>query len=173
MSIWDQLINFLSTYQADPATYLLIFFLFCVAAAIILPIPVEIPLVINPSVPFVLKAIVLGLGKGAGAAGVFYIGMGIEKTVMKFKRWGWFRWLLEKSEKFVRKYGYFAMFAIMSIPGMVDMIPLYVFSILNKEGKLMTLRGFVVVNILAGITRAALIYLIFYILDIPIFSPST
>jgi len=62
---------------------------------------------------------------------------------------------------------------IMAIPGMVDTIPLYVFSILNKEGKLMTLRGFVVVNILAGITRAALIYLIFYILDIPIFSPST
>jgi len=172
MSVWDQLIDFLSAYQADPATYLLIFFLFCVAAAIILPIPVEIPLVINPGVPFILKAIVLGLGKGVGAAGVFYIGIGIETTVMKFKKWGWFRWLLEKSEKFVRKYGYFAMFALMAIPGMVDTIPLYVFSILNKEGKLMTLRGFVLVNILAGITRAALVYLIFFILGIPIFSPS-
>ncbi|MCJ7607694.1 MAG: hypothetical protein MUO94_07605, partial [Thermoplasmata archaeon] len=57
--------------------------------------------------------------------------------------------------------GYPAMFAIMAIPFMVDTIPLYVFSVLNKEGELMTLKWFVLVNFLAGVTRAALVYFLF------------
>ena len=156
----DQLTELLSEYQADPATYLLIFFLFCVAAAIILPIPIEIFLVIDPAVPFVLKALVMGLGKGTGAAAVYFIGAKVEQTIQRFARWGWFNWLLVKSEAFVRRYGYFAMYIIIASPGMVDTIPRYIFSLLNKEGELMTFRGFVIVNVLAGITRAFLIYAI-------------
>ena len=167
MGFWDSLGDWLNQYQADPATYLFLFFLFCIAASIILPIPVEILLVV-PGVPFVYKAIVMGLGKGVGAIAVFYIGAEIEQVVRRFSKWRWFKWLLDKSEIFVRRYGYGAMYVIMSIPGMVDTIPLYIFSILNKEGELMTLRGFAIVNVLAGMTRAALIYLLFVVLDIPI-----
>jgi len=169
MGFWDQLTDLLSANQADPLTYLVIFFLFCVAAAIILPIPIEIFLVIDPQVHFVWKALVMGLGKGTGALAVFFIGHEIESTVRRFTRWGWFKWLLDKSEKFVRRYGYPAMFVIMAVPGMIDTIPLYIFSILNKEGKLMTWQGFTIVNILAGITRACLIYVIFFVFDIDIF----
>jgi len=50
------------------------------------------------------------------------------------------------------------MYLIMSIPGMVDTIPLYVFAIINREGTLMTLRDFAIANFLAGINRAFLIY---------------
>lgn len=157
---WGDLMDWLSANQADPVTYLFVFFLFCVLAAIILPIPIEVALVVDPSVPFILKALVMGLGKGTGALAVFFIGLKVEKTVLKFAKWGWFRWLLEKSERFVRRYGYVALYLIMSIPGMVDTIPLYVFSILNKEGELLGWRGFTIVNILAGITRAFLIYTI-------------
>jgi membrane protein DedA with SNARE-associated domain len=160
--IWSQLIDFLSANEADPATYLLIFFIFCVAAAIVLPIPVEIALVVNPSIFFPIKALVMGLGKAVGATGVFFIGRKIDETVGVYARkWRWYRWLLVKSENLVRRYGYPAMFVIMSIPGMVDTIPLYVFSVLNKEGELMTLKGFVLVNFLAGITRAILIFTLF------------
>jgi membrane protein YqaA with SNARE-associated domain len=173
MGVIDQLTDLLSEYQADPATYLLIFFLFCVAAAIILPIPIEIFLVIDPAVPFVFKALVMGLGKGTGAMGVYFIGAKIEETILKFAKWRWFNWLLVKSEAFVRRYGYFAMYIIMAIPGMVDTIPLYIFSILNKEGELMTLRGFVIVNILAGTTRAFLIYAIVTWLGWDIFNVAT
>jgi hypothetical protein len=222
MSFWDELIDLLSAHQADPVTYLLIFFLFCVAASIILPIPIEIFLVIDPSVPFPLKMLVMGLGKGTGAFAVYYIGYEIDVIAARAARWrgfalrligmvksfvgdheslsrvagkpwfrsmlhslrklvherrrggrvsswGWIRWLMRKSDAFVRRYGYPAMFLIMAIPGMVDTVPLYVFSILNKEGQIMTLRGFVITNILAGITRAGLIYLIFYGLGIEIF----
>ncbi|UCE45061.1 MAG: hypothetical protein JSU93_06660 [Methanobacteriota archaeon] len=160
--MFNELTEYLSTHEADPATYLLIFFIFCVAAAVILPIPVEIALVVNPSIHIALKAAVMGLGKGTGALAVFFIGRKIDETVGQYaKKWRWYNWLLVRSEKLVRKYGYVAMYAIMSVPGMVDTIPLYIFSILNQEGQLMTLRYFVLVNILAGVTRAFLIYALF------------
>jgi hypothetical protein len=53
------------------------------------------------------------------------------------------------------------MFAILCIPFFPDTVTLYVFSILNKEGKLMTWRGFVITNVFAGITRAFIVYFIF------------
>jgi membrane protein DedA with SNARE-associated domain len=155
--IWSQLIDFLSANEADPATYLLIFFIFCVAA-------------VNPSIFFPIKALVMGLGKAVGATGVFFIGRKIDETVGVYARkWRWYRWLLVKSENLVRRYGYPAMFVIMSIPGMVDTIPLYVFSVLNKEGELMTLKGFVLVNFLAGITRAILIFTLFTAFGVELF----
>ncbi|HIH01679.1 TPA: hypothetical protein HA259_06360 [Thermoplasmata archaeon] len=160
--LWNQLTDYLQSNQADPATYLLVLFIFCVAAAIILPIPVEVALVVNPGIHIAVKAAILGLGKGTGALAVFFLGRKIDETVGQYaRRWRWYNWLLVKSEKLVRKYGYVAMYAIMSVPGMVDTIPLYIFSILNKEGKLMKLWGFVTVNVLAGVTRALIIYALF------------
>jgi len=168
--IWTQLMDYLSANQADPLTYLLIFYIFCVAAAVILPLPVEIALVANPGIHIAVKAAVMGLGKGTGALAVYFFGRKIDETVGQYaKRWRWYNWLLVKSEKLVRKYGYVAMYAIMSVPGMVDTIPLYIFSILNKEGELMTLWGFVAVNILAGVTRAFLIYGLFEVFGIQLF----
>lgn len=162
MGFWDSLIELLSQYEADPAVYLLIFFVFCVLAAIILPIPIEIFLVIDPSVPFVYKALVMGLGKGAGAVAVFYIGAAIEPAIRRFSRWRWFKWLLDMCERLVRRFGALGLYVIMSIPGMIDTIPLYLFSILNREGHFMTLRDFVLANILAGINRAMIIYTLFF-----------
>jgi membrane protein YqaA with SNARE-associated domain len=166
----SQLMDYLTANQADPVTYLLIFYLFCVAASIILPIPVEVALVVNPGIHIAVKAAVMGLGKGTGALAVYFIGRKIDETVGQYARkWRWYSWLLVKSEKLVRRYGYVAMYAIMSLPGMVDTIPLYIFSILNKEGELMTLRGFVLVNVLAGVTRAFLIYALFMAFGIELF----
>lgn len=200
--ILDQLMGYLDANQTDPVTYLLIFFLFCVAAAIILPIPIEIALIWNPGVFFPIKALVMGLGKGTGAIAVFYIPAVLKKIVNRMRRlgsmirrrvrreaagpsgldrrrvitrptaneprksevdiprWGWLRWFAAKSEVLVRRYGVLAMYFIMSIPGMLDTIPLYVFSIINKQGTLITLRNFAIANFLAGINRAFLIYAI-------------
>ncbi|OGS41465.1 MAG: hypothetical protein A3K67_03980 [Euryarchaeota archaeon RBG_16_62_10] len=163
------LLDYLSNNQADPLTYLVIFFLFCVAAAIILPLPVEIGLIWNPGIFFPIKALVLGLGKASGAIAVFVIGAKVEHAVHRFERWGWFRWLLTKSEAFTRRFGVFALYIIMSIPGMIDTIPLYIFSIFNKEGTLIPLRAFALANLLAGINRAFLIYAIFEIFGVEMF----
>lgn len=211
-SIIDQLMDFLMHNQAEPMTYLLIFFLFSVAAAVFLPIPIEIGLIWNPGLFFPLKALDLGLGKGVGAVAVFYIGAKLDTAALRLSRWGpvshirlwlwmvvhrlgidrwrlycrfrarscrraearqspsplvpempkwgWLSWLARKSEAFVRRYGVLAMYVIMSIPGMIDTVPLYVFAILNKEGTLITLRDFALANFLAGVNRAFLIFAI-------------
>jgi len=207
--ILQQLMDYLMNNQADPATYLLIFFLFCIAAAIILPIPVEIALIWNPGLFFPVKALVMGLGKGAGAIAVFYIPTVLKKIArrmhrwgpmrrirramgkaahrlgldrlrvftrltskrrrrseVEIPRWGWLRWIAGKSERFVRRFGVLAMYLIMSIPGMVDTVPLYVFSIINKDGTLMTLRDFALANFLAGLNRAFLIFAIVELLGL-------
>jgi len=161
-SILDQLMDFLTTHAEDPATFLPSLFIFSIAAAIILPIPVETSLVAVPeSMPFIVPAVVLGLGKGTGAIVVFFIGAKIEQTVMRFGRWHWFKWLLDKSEAFVRRFGYVALFVILCIPFMLDTVPLYVFSLLNKEKQLMKLQWFVVVNVLAGTVRGSIVILAF------------
>ncbi len=161
-SILDRAMWALTTSSEDPATYLVSLFVFSAAAAIILPIPVEAALVLAPaSMPFIVPALALGLGKALGAIAVFFIGAKIEETVMRFGKWRWFKWLLDKSEGFVRRFGYVALFVILSIPFMVDTVPLYVFSLLNKEGKLMKLQWFAVVNLLAGTVRASIILLAF------------
>ena len=210
--ILDQLMDYLDANQTDPVTYLLILFIFSVAAAVFLPLPVEIGLIWNPGVFFPVKALVLGLGKGVGAVAVFYIGAVLNKIASRTRRlgplrrmrrvigetahrlgldrwrvytrltskrprrsepeiprWGWLRWIATKSEVFVRRFGVLAMYLIMSIPGMVDTVPLYVFALLNKEGTLMTLRAFAIANFLAGINRAFLIYAILELLGVRLF----
>jgi hypothetical protein len=179
--ILGQLMDYLQANQTDPLTYLFVFFLFSVAAAIFLPIPIEIGLVWNPGMFFPLKALDLGLGKAVGSIAVFFIPSKIgvaarrlgwhpvAQTAPAPPRWGWLRWLSNKSEGFARRYGIIAMYIIMSIPGMIDTIPLYVFSILNKERTLMTLRDFALANFLGGINRAFIIFALLEILGIRLF----
>lgn len=224
MEYLDQLMDYLMGNQSDTGTYLLVFFLLCVAAAVFLPIPIEIGLIWNPSLFFPVKALVMGLGKGVGAVAVFYIGAEIDKLARllsgrRLGKWWLYKafpflnrcelatkrsergallarmicsttaalkaverkfarppktaergWLSRKSERFVRKYGVVAMYVIMSIPGMVDTVPLYLFSILNEEGTLISLRDFTLANFLAGINRAFIIFAILELLGIRLFA---
>lgn len=181
VNVLDQLMDYLQANQTDPLTYLLVFFLFSVAAAIILPIPIEIGLVWNPGMFFPLKALDLGLGKAAGSVCVFFIPSRLGAFLHKLgyhrahlaspapPRWGWLRWLSDRSESFTRRYGVIAMYVIMSIPGMIDTIPLYIFSIINKEGTIIRLRDFALANFLAGINRAFIIYALLELLGIRLF----
>jgi len=160
-TVWNDLMDFLyGLNHADPATYLLSLFFFSFIAAVVLPIPVEVAVAIAPAgIPIPAIAIVSGLGKGLGAMTVFFLGTTIEKTILNYTKWGWFRWVLNKSEVFVRRFGYPAIFIIMSIPLMTDTVPLYLFSLLNKEGKLLNVWWFSLVNVAAGFTRATIVLL--------------
>ncbi len=158
----DDLMQFLIDASSDPFLFSIIFFLYCVAAAIFLPIPVEIGLFLGDVHP-IIKILILGAGKAVGSYLVFFIGLkvdeGIKKKTERFKRYGKF---VEKLEAYVGKYGYFALYVILSIPLMVDTVPLYLFSIYNKNEGGMSQRGFVIVNFLAGCTRAIIIFTILY-----------
>ncbi len=161
-SLWNDLIDFINGLNhADPGTYLLSLFIFSFTAAVVLPIPVETAVALAPEdIPIAVVAIVSGLGKGLGAITVFYLGKTIEKTILTYAKWGWFRWILDKSERFVRRFGYPAVYIIMSIPLMPDTVPLYLFSLLNKEGKLLDVRWFGLINVFAGFTRAMIVLLL-------------
>lgn len=162
--------RFLEQYSTDPLAYGVIFFVYAILAAIVLPIPVEIGLILNPGTPFVFKALILGAGKAVGSVLVFYIGFKVESTVQRWaERWGYAKWFVEKSQKFVEKTGYFGLYVMLSIPGMVDTIPVYLFSLFNREGKVLEVRYFALANFLGGITRAFLLYLLLYVFGVNLF----
>jgi membrane protein DedA with SNARE-associated domain len=166
LDLTDILLNALG----DPLTYSIIFFTYVILAAIILPIPVEIGL-FNPYINPTILIIILAIGKGIGAFIVFYISKTIRKKIKEItigKNWEITKKIISKSENFVKKYGHYGLFIIMSIPLMVDSITLYLFSLLNptEEKTTLTSTKFVIINIAAGATRGIIILSIFYYIGI-------
>ena len=154
----------------DPLSYSFVFFIYVILAAVILPIPVEIGL-FNPYIHPVLLIIILALGKGLGALIVYHIGLGLRKSIKKRFRGGVItNKLITKCENFVKKYGYFGLFIVMSIPLMIDSASLYLFSVLNtkrkKSERSMILSKFILINIGAGFLRGSIVILISYYIGI-------
>jgi len=156
--LWD----FFVSVANDPVTYCIFFYIFSVLAAIVLPLPVELGLFLNPSVDIVIKALILGAGKATGSILVFYIGFSVEKPIRRWStRWHWFKHLVDGMEWLVAKLKYVGLYVLLSIPLMTDTVPIYLWSIFNKEGKAMRVPYFALTNLLAGITRASIVYVLF------------
>jgi len=157
----SQFIQILTDIANDPFLYSIVFFFFSIAAAIVLPIPVELGLILSPATPYWILAIVLGAGKAVGAGLVFKIGGTVEAPIRKYsERWRFFKRFVDFCEWFVAKLGYVGFYILLSIPLMSDTVPIYIFSVFNKEGKALHLWYFMLVNFLAGITRAALLWVL-------------
>jgi membrane protein YqaA with SNARE-associated domain len=155
--LWD----FLNSVQNDVFVYSAFLFLYSIASAIILPIPVELALFISPATPFILKALLLGAGKAVGSVAIFYIGFELEGPVRRWSdRFKFFKKFVDFCEWFVAKLGYVGLFILLIIPLMSDTVVLYVFSLFNKEGRVLQMKWFALVNLLAGITRAMIVYAI-------------
>jgi membrane protein DedA with SNARE-associated domain len=171
MGIVEDFVSILTGVAGDPILYSVVFFVYAVLAAIILPIPVEFGLILSPHTPWYVLAIVLGAGKAVGSVLVFRIGMEIEGPVRRWsKRVQWFGKFIELCERFVARYGYYALYVLLSIPFMSDTAVLYIFSIVNKDGEAMTLKWFAVVNFLAGVTRAIFLVTLLYIFNVNLFN---
>ncbi len=155
----------------NPLLYLLVFFLYCFLAAVILPIPVELGLL--GFIPFLLEGhsfmgldifsaffvlgLMMGLGKAVGSWVVFVIGVKIEDNIRVWFKWKWFQKLTEALSRFCERFGYIAIYIVLSIPIMPDTIPLYIFSLLNKDGEVFEAKWFVFTNFWAGISRAMIV----------------
>ena len=153
----------------DPITYSILFFVYVILTVLILPIPVEIGL-FNPYMHPVLLILLLAFGKGVGSSIAFEIGTRIRNIIKKRsistpftkKIIGW-------CEQFIRKYGYYGLFIIMSTPLMLDSITVYLFSLLNPKDdgkKALTRRWFVLINIAAGAVRGTIILLVAYFFSV-------
>ena len=159
MDVAEGLTSFLEQVQGDPLVYSVLFFIYIIAATLFLPIPVELMLFLSPATPFLFKAILLGVGKAVGSMIVFYIGMNVEGPINTLTRkWGFFRMVVNFSKWLVDKLGYLGLYIILSIPIMVDTVPVYLFSIFRKDRCDRDLRLFALTNLAAGITRAAIVY---------------
>jgi len=163
------LINILLGAMGDPITYSIVFFIYVILAALILPIPVEIGL-FNPVIHHAWLVFILAIGKGVGAFLVFEIGTRV-RGALKKRSIGTplTKKIVAWCERFVKKYGYYGLFIIMSTPLMIDSASLYLFSLLNPkdEGKrAMTRRWFVLVNIAAGAVRGTIIFLVAYLIGV-------
>jgi membrane protein DedA with SNARE-associated domain len=114
--------------------------------------------------------LILAIGKGVGAAIAFEIGTRA-RGVLKKRSIGTqlTKKIVAWCERFVRKYGYYGLFIIMSTPLMIDSVSLYLFSLSNPkdEGKrAMTRRWFVLINIGAGAVRGTIILSVAYFIGV-------
>lgn len=161
MDLGASLTSFIEQVQGDPLVYSVVFFIYIIAATLFLPIPVELLLFLSPATPFVLKALLLGVGKAVGSIIVFYIGMNVERPInILTRKWGFFRMVVNFSKWLVDKLGYLGLYLILSVPIMVDTVPVYLFSIFRKDRCDRDLKLFALTNLAAGITRAGIVYFV-------------
>lgn len=165
------LMDVLVNISHDPVLYSIVLFIYTIAATVILPIPVEAGLFLSPTTPMALKALVLGLGKAVGASLVFKLGDRLESPLDRItSKWRIVQGFTDLMQRFVAKTRYFGLYLILSIPLMVDTVPIYIFAVFNQKG-VMDLRHFALTNFLAGITRVAVVYLVFYFFGIQLTEP--
>lgn len=162
------LVDILRAAYETPGVYLALVFLYAIAVAVVLPIPIEFALVapiLTNRWDFVIGiAFALAAGKTVGAWLIFLLGLNVEGTIRGWsRRWRFAEWFVEKAEAFVRKTGYAGLYILLSIPLMSDTIPLYIYSLFNAEGRALNRNMFLIANFLAALNRVALLVLLFFL----------
>jgi len=156
----------IDTYNT-PWLYMLLAFGYAVLVAIVLPIPIEIallpPLLEQRWGYLTTVALAIAAGKTFGAWLIFILGLNVEGPVRKWsERWRAAAWVVVKAEKFVAKTGYAGLYLLLSIPLMSDTIPIYVYSLFNKEGRALERNMFLIANFLAALNRVAILGAAFF-----------
>ena len=123
---------------------LLLVFLYEVGAAVILPTPTELPLVSYKWVPLGWMILFAVAGKTIGSYLVFFLGDRLKNT-QRYHRWVDRHRILQTltawSERFVRRYGVFAVFLLLCIPGFPDTVSLYLFALVGHRPVLFSLAA--------------------------------
>lgn len=160
--VLDQITEFLQGilqgYVGQPALYVVILFTYSILTALFLPFPVEIALIVRPEdLPHYFVAIVLGLGKMVGAGAIFLIGLRVEDNIRYYAaRYRLAGKAVGYITRFVRTTRWIGLLILLSIPFFPDTVPIYLYSLFNKQGQLIQFHVFLIVNFLAGIARAYL-----------------
>ncbi len=123
---------------------LFLVFLYEVGAAVILPTPSELPLVTYKWLPVGWMMLFAVAGKIVGSYLVFFLGDRLKNTE-RFQRWvdryRVLQTLTRWSERFVRRFGVFAVFLLLCIPGFPDTVSLYLFAIIGQRPVLFSLAA--------------------------------
>ncbi len=116
----------------------------------------EFALILPGLAPWI-KAVVLGLGKATGALAIFGLGLRVEDNI---RRWSAHHPLVERGVNyafgFVKLTRWVGLLVLLSIPFMPDTLPIYIYSIFNREGQAIRPPAFIIVNFVAGVVRAGI-----------------
>ena len=147
--------------SAGEVGYLIGLFLYSIAAAVVLPVPVELLLLLYPQIDTPIKAVVLGLGKAVGAIFVFFVGTKINPWLERWMgRHPLAERILKVLEGFVRRTRWAGLVILLALPFMSDTAVNYFYSLLNEEGNAIGRRAFVVANFVGGVVRTYLFLLL-------------
>ncbi len=123
---------------------LLLIFLYEIGAAVILPTPSELPVLTYKWIPLEWLFLFAVAGKTLGSYVVFFLGDRVKST-NRFQRlaarYAWIRRILEWSERFVRRFGFWAVFVLLSIPGFPDTVSLYLFALVGNRPVLFSIAA--------------------------------
>jgi len=145
--------------SAGPLGFLVLLFVYAVAAAVVLPTPVELFLVLYPEIDPIIKALVLGAGKGVGAIVVFYVGNAVNPWLEAWMgRHPLGGKVLKALEGFVRRTGWIGLTVLLAIPLMSDTAVNYFYSLLNEEGHAVPRWRFVLSNVVGGVVRSLVFF---------------
>jgi len=166
--IWSEFIGILLGAYGNPYIFLPLVFLYAIAIAAVLPIPIELSLVapiVNQEWGYLVGiALALAAGKTVGAWLIFGLGVKVEDSIRWWsEKWRVAKWVVEKAGLFVHKTGYLGIYILLSIPLMSDTIPIYLYSLFNKEGKSLERNLFLGANFLAALNRVAILAGLFVI----------
>ncbi len=166
--IWTDFINLLLGAYANPAVFLPLVFVYAILIAVILPIPIELSLVapiIDQQWGYLVGiGIALAAGKTVGAWLIFVLGVRVENSIRWWsEKWRFAKWFVDKADLFVQKTGYLGLYLLLSIPLMSDTIPIYLYSLFNKEGKTLERNLFLAANFFAALNRVAILAGLFLI----------
>ncbi|MEE9593448.1 MAG: hypothetical protein V3W28_07700 [Thermoplasmata archaeon] len=134
----------------------MIVFVYGILTAVILPIPVEFALIIRPETlsPYLI-AVVIGLAKMVGAGLVFILGLRIEGPIRYTSaRYRILGQIVGYITRFVRVTKWMGLLLLLSIPLLPDTLPIYLYSLFNKQGQLIRAWVFLLVNFVGGTVRA-------------------
>jgi membrane protein DedA with SNARE-associated domain len=133
-----------------------IVFIYGILTAVILPIPVEFALIIRPETlsPYLI-AVVIGLAKMVGAGLVFILGLRVEGPIRYTSaRYRILGRIVGYITRFVRVTKWMGLLLLLSIPLLPDTLPIYLYSLFNKQGQLIRAWVFLLVNFVGGTVRA-------------------
>jgi membrane protein YqaA with SNARE-associated domain len=123
---------------------LFLVFLYEIGAAAILPTPAELPLVTYKWLPVGWMTLFAVVGKIVGSYLVFFLGDRMKNTERFHRlvaRYDVLSAVMKWSERFVRRYGVFAVFLLLCIPGFPDTISLYLFALIGQRPVLFSLAA--------------------------------
>ncbi len=160
------LIAFLEGVFGNPVLFFPLLFLFSVLVAVILPIPIEValiwPILSGDFVLFVGATLTIAIGKTVGAWAIFFLGIRVEDNIRRWsEKYRFWKRFVELMTRFVRRTRHVGLLILLSIPLMPDTVPIYIYSLFNTEGEVLSMNVFLGVNFVAGVIRSAIVAALF------------